>query len=58
MAPYSLALAQRLAAQFGLRSGRQGSGRKRFLVVTATPCSGMPDAAGRARLQVRCLTVG
>ncbi len=50
MAPYGLALVQRMAAQFGLRSGAQGSGRKRFVVVSATPRSGMPDAASRQRL--------
>ncbi len=51
MAPYSLALVQRMAAHFGLRAGRQGSGRRRFLVVSATPRSGLPDAPGRARLR-------
>ncbi|KAK2965788.1 hypothetical protein RJ640_009494 [Escallonia rubra] len=42
---------QRLAAIYRLRSGRQGSGKKRFVVVTQTEHTCMPSSSDRARLE-------
>ncbi|XP_071699171.1 uncharacterized protein, partial [Rutidosis leptorrhynchoides] len=42
---------QRLAAIYRLRSGIQGSGRKRFVTVTRTQHTGMPSSTDRVRLE-------
>ncbi|CAN0901095.1 Protein ENHANCED DISEASE RESISTANCE 2-like [Linum grandiflorum] len=42
---------ERLAAMYGLRSGSQGSGKKRFLRVMRTPHTSMPLANDRVRLE-------
>ncbi|KAL6012065.1 hypothetical protein ACLOJK_002540 [Asimina triloba] len=42
---------QRLASIYRLRSGRQGSGKKRFVIVTRTEHTCLPSASDKLRLE-------
>ncbi|BDA42299.1 probable zinc finger CCCH-type with G patch domain-containing protein at C-terminar half [Coccomyxa sp. Obi] len=50
MSPYANAFVQKAAGLFGLKSGQQGSGRKRFVIVAITKHTRLPEAAERERL--------
>lgn len=50
MSPYANAFVQKAAGLFGLKSGQQGSGRKRFVIVAVTKHTRLPEAAERERL--------
>ena len=51
MPPHAAAFVQKLAGVFGVKAALQGSGRKRFLLLTATPRTRLPaEPADRERL--------
>ncbi|EIE20776.1 hypothetical protein COCSUDRAFT_57335 [Coccomyxa subellipsoidea C-169] len=50
MSLYANAFVQKAAGLYGLKSGQQGSGRKRFVIVAATKHTRLPEAAERERL--------
>lgn len=50
MSPYANSFVQKVAGLYGLKSGQQGSGRKRFVIVAATKHTRLPEAAERERL--------
>ena len=50
MSPYANAFVQKAAGLYGLKSGQQGSGRKRFVIVAVTKHTRLPEAAERERL--------
>ena len=50
MSPYANSFVQKAAGLYGLKSGQQGSGRKRFVIVAATKHTRLPEAAERERL--------
>ncbi|PHU11259.1 G-patch domain-containing protein [Capsicum chinense] len=51
MYPRDCSQVQRLAAIYRLRSGCQGSGKKRFVTVTKTQHTAMPSASDKIRLE-------
>lgn len=50
MGKFEAQTVQRLAALYGLKHSVQGSGKKRFVVVTATHRTRMPDQQGLEQL--------
>lgn len=50
MSPYANAFVQKAAGLYGIKSGQQGSGRRRFVIVASSKHIRLPDAAGREKL--------